>query len=62
LKFPEINLKSIKLTKSAISSFDCVVLVTGHHFVNYNFILKNAKIIFDTRNVFKKPSKKVIKL
>jgi len=62
LKFPRINLKSIKLTKGGLAEFDCVILATDHRCVNYNFILQNAKIIFDTRNVYKKTSRKVEKL
>lgn len=46
--------RSIRLTKKNISKFDCVVIVTDHTKIDYNLILKNAKIIFDTRNVYKK--------
>jgi len=62
LKFPHINLKSVALTKGNLAKFDCVVIATDHRCVNYNSILNNAKIIFDTRNVFKKPTRKVVKL
>lgn len=62
LKFPHIDLKSVALTKNNLSQFDVVIVVTDHRCVNYNFILKNSKIIFDTRNVFKKPNRKVVKL
>ena len=62
LKVPNINLNSVGLTKNSLSKFDCVIIATDHRCVNYNFILKNAKLIFDTRNVFKKPLEKVVKL
>ena len=48
------SLHSIKLTKKDIIGFDCVVIVTDHTKIDYSFILKNSKLIFDTRNVFKK--------
>ena len=48
------SLHSIKLTKKNIFGFDCVVIVTDHAKIDYSFILKNSKLIFDTRNVFKK--------
>ncbi|MDP3143168.1 MAG: nucleotide sugar dehydrogenase, partial [Candidatus Omnitrophota bacterium] len=62
LRFPHINLKSVPLTKGNLAKSDCVVVATDHRCVSYNFILKNAKVIFDTRNVFKNPHRKVVKL
>ncbi|MDD5449092.1 MAG: nucleotide sugar dehydrogenase [Candidatus Omnitrophica bacterium] len=32
---------------------DCVVIITDHSSVDYEEILKNSKIVFDTRNVYK---------
>lgn len=49
----EVKLSSIKLTKQNISKIDCIVIVTDHSEIDYNFILKNAKLIFDTRNIYK---------
>lgn len=46
------TLRSIKLTRQNISSNDCVVIVTNHAKLDYGFILKNSKLIFDTRNVY----------
>lgn len=62
LKFPHIHLKSIALTRSNLARFDCVVVATDHRCVNYNFVLNNSKLIFDTRNVFKKYSERIVKL
>jgi UDP-N-acetyl-D-glucosamine dehydrogenase len=62
LKFPRIHLKSVALTKSNLSKSDAVVIATDHRCVNYNFVLKNSKVIFDTRNVFKNPERKVVRL
>ena len=53
LKFNHTNLKSINFTKAALAKFDCVIIATGHTCVDYKFILKNSKLIFDTRNVYK---------
>ncbi len=53
LKINTINLKSIVLTKKTLKEFDCVIIATDHSLVDYNFILKNSKFIFDTRNVYK---------
>jgi UDP-N-acetyl-D-glucosamine dehydrogenase len=63
LKLNHINLKSIELKRSSLKKFDCVIIATDHSGVNYNFILKNSKLIFDTRNVYKDiVNKKVYKL
>jgi len=63
LKIDQINLKSIKLTKDVLNKFDCVVIVTDHSKINYNLILKNAELIFDTRNVYKDiDSEKIVRL
>jgi len=58
-----INLRSIELKKNNLEKFDCVVIATDHTSLDYAFILKNSKLIFDTRNVLKhKKNKKVIVL
>jgi UDP-N-acetyl-D-glucosamine dehydrogenase len=55
--------KSLKeLTEEEIKARDIVIIVTDHTVVNYEMIVKNAKIIFDTRNVIKFKNKKVEKL
>jgi len=39
------------------------VVAVDHSAVNYDLIYKNARLIFDTRNVYKdKTDKKVVKL
>jgi len=43
-----------KLTESLIRDSDLVIITTAHTNVDYNFIQKNAKMIFDTKNAMKK--------
>ena len=63
LKLNNINLKSIELTKDKLNKFDCVVIATDHSSVDYGFILKNSRFIFDTRNAYRGiKSGKVIRL
>lgn len=63
LKLNQINLKSIKLKRSSLQKFDCVIIATDHSSVDYNFILKNSQLVFDTRNVYKNiVNKKIFKL
>ncbi|MDP2043854.1 MAG: nucleotide sugar dehydrogenase [Candidatus Omnitrophota bacterium] len=60
LRFGKLDLKRAALNQ--VSRYDCVVIATDHSNIDYAFILKNAKLIFDTRNVFKKAYRKVVKL
>jgi len=46
------DIKSIKLTKDKLRSYDLIVLSTDHTSFNYKFIAKNSKLIVDTRNAF----------
>ena len=46
------RLHSVKLTKDSIAKSDCVIIVTNHTNIDYGFLLKNAKLIFDTRNIY----------
>ena len=63
LNFESIHLKSVELAPKLISSLDCVVIATDHTGVDYPKVLKNARLIFDVRNVYKDSSdKKVVKL
>ncbi len=63
LKLNHINLRSIELKRNKLANFDCVVIATGHSGIDYGFILKNSKLIFDTRNVYNNPEdKKVVVL
>ncbi len=59
----DLHMLSIKLSSSAIKRYDCVVIATDHSDVDYNFILKYAKVIFDIRNVYKDvKNKKIVRL
>ena len=52
LKVLNFNLKSIKLDSGVIGGFDCIIIVTDHAVIDYKFLQKNARLIFDTRNVY----------
>jgi UDP-N-acetyl-D-glucosamine dehydrogenase len=46
------NKKSVKLTPANIKTYDLILLSTDHSYYDYSMILKNAKLIVDTRNGF----------
>ena len=63
LKIGQLDLRSIDLTPTAVKRYDVVVVAVDHSTVNYDMILKNARLIFDTRNVYRgRKDKKIIKL
>ncbi len=63
LKLDGLDLKAIDLTPAKLKGYDVVVVAVDHSAVNYGLIYKNARLIFDTRNVYKnKTDKKVVKL
>ena len=53
LKLEGLDLESVELSAKKIKEFDCCLIATDHTGVNYAALLKNAKFIFDSRNIFK---------
>jgi len=55
------DLSSIELTRESISSHDVVLLATNHSAFDYDFIQKHAKLIVDTRGVYRDSYPNVVK-
>jgi UDP-N-acetyl-D-glucosamine dehydrogenase len=55
------DLSSVNLTSNNIAKYDLLLLVTNHDNFDYSLIQKHAKIIIDTRGVYSKYYKNVIK-
>ncbi len=47
------TLRSVKFTALAFKDKDCVVIVTDHSTIDYQFIVNNSKLILDTRNALR---------
>lgn len=65
-KFPKMrahkfDLTSQPLTAETLNRFDAVVLATNHDRFNYQLILDEAKLIVDTRGIYREPNEKVVK-
>jgi len=60
-KAGKFDLKSVQITSDVIKDFDCVLLVTNHDAFDYELIQMHAHLIVDTRGVYTKPYKNVIK-
>ncbi|MEO0101744.1 MAG: nucleotide sugar dehydrogenase [candidate division WOR-3 bacterium] len=54
IKIKDKVIKSTKLTPSLLKRIDCLLILTDHSSYDYNFILKYAPLILDTRNAIKK--------
>ena len=54
--------KSVPLTAKNVKAYDCVIITTDHTDANYSLLLKNAKQIFDVKNVYKTNHANVVKL
>ena len=60
--WPEpLALASQPLTSETIASQDAVLIITDHSSVDYELIAKHAKLIIDSRGVYRKPLANVIK-
>lgn len=53
IKWDGTDLRSVKLTPALLKKADMVVIVTDHTDYNYQWIVDNARLIFDTRNATK---------
>ncbi len=49
----QYDMSSVSLTAEAIRGYDAVIIVTDHSDVDYAMIRQHAKLIIDTRNVYK---------
>ncbi len=45
-----LQMKSKPLSPKMLASYDCVLICTDHTSYDYNMIVKNAKLVVDTRN------------
>ncbi len=53
LQWREKVYKSIELTKEKIQDKDLILITTGHTVVDYNMVVENARLVFDTKNITK---------
>ncbi len=47
----KVGLESVELTEEELAAADCVVIVTDHRSVDYERVVRHAKLIVDTRNM-----------
>ena len=63
LKLGEINMESVVLNAATVKEYDCVVVAVDHTQVDYELVRKNARFIFDVKNIYSDVrDKKIVRL
>ena len=57
----DFQISSVSLTPEHIAIYDCIIIVTDHSSYDYELLRKHAKLIVDTRGVYREPSQNVLK-
>ena len=57
----EFDLRSVDLTKDVVGSYDCVLLATDHDSFDYGMLENTAKLLVDTRGLYKEPRENIIR-
>jgi UDP-N-acetyl-D-glucosamine dehydrogenase len=60
-EYPGLELKSVPLTKALLKRTDAVIIATDHTAYDYDWIVKNAPLVIDSRNAVKRRRKNVVK-
>ena len=60
-EYPGLNLKSVPLTAAGLRRYDAVIIATAHSAYDYAWLVKNARLIIDSRNAVKGRPANVVK-
>ena len=55
------DLDSVELTPEVLQQVDCVLIATNHDDFDYEMIKANAKLIVDTRGVYREPADHIVR-
>lgn len=56
------DLSSVEITEEKIAEYDMLLLATDHSKFDYAFLQQHAKLIVDTRGIYKQPVNNVVKV
>jgi UDP-N-acetyl-D-glucosamine dehydrogenase len=60
--YPALAIKSVRLSEKKLKQYDCAVIITDHSRYDYPGIVKNSRLVVDTRNALKNiKSSKIVK-
>ena len=60
-EYPDLALHSVALTAARLRASEAVIIVTDHSVYDYDWIVRHAPLVVDTRNAVKRKRKNVIK-
>jgi len=60
-EYPGLALASVPLTARRLRASDAVIIATDHSDYDYRWIVKNARLVIDTRNAVKRKARNVVK-
>ncbi len=60
-EYPGLELDSVPLTRALLKKVDAVVIATDHTAYDYDWIVRNAPLVVDTRNAVKTRRRNVVK-
>ncbi|SCZ67340.1 nucleotide sugar dehydrogenase [Thiohalomonas denitrificans] len=55
------ELSSVELTPENLASYDCILIATNHRAFDYEAINTHARLIVDTRGVYRTPAENIVK-
>jgi UDP-N-acetyl-D-glucosamine dehydrogenase len=60
-EYPGLDLRSVELTARRLRTSEAVIISTDHSVYDYDWIVRNAPLVVDTRNAIKKKRKNVVR-
>ncbi|MBL7068746.1 MAG: nucleotide sugar dehydrogenase [Candidatus Omnitrophica bacterium] len=51
LEIDGVNMRPARIDRKNLKKFDCVLIATEHTNINYRFLARYSKLIYDTRNI-----------
>lgn len=60
-EYPGFIIRSVPLSARRLKTTDAVIIATDHSDYDYDWIVKNSRLVVDTRNVIKKKRSNVVK-
>ena len=65
-KFPamrehQFNLRSMPVTPASLARYDAVLIATNHSAFDYQMLQRHARLIVDTRGVYTRPARNIVR-
>jgi UDP-N-acetyl-D-glucosamine dehydrogenase len=57
----KLDLKSVPVTADSLGRYDLVLIATNHDAFDYDMIREHARLVVDTRGVYREPLPNVVR-